>query len=312
MLGYIARRGLAGIPTLLLVYTVVFFIAHVTPGSPWDIGTNRPVEPTVKASLDAKFHLNEPIHTQYVEYLVGALHGDFGPSYRDRTQTVAEIIVRFLPVSLELGAAAMLLAIVLGLPLGALAALTRNSWLDTVIRMLSTLGISMPTYVVTSILIVVLGVGLGWVPTFGWHGAFSSSAVVPVFSLALAPLAAVIRYFRSSMLEVMHLDYVRTARAKGLRPIAVIIRHMGRNALIPVMTVAGVYASYVLVGSFFVESIAGIPGFGRYFVLAVAARDYPVIIGTTLVYAVFVVVINLVVDVSYFLLDPRVRTDRLA
>ena len=312
MLGYIARRGLAGIPTLLLVYTVVFFIAHVTPGSPWDIGTNRPVEPTVKASLDAKFHLNEPIHTQYVEYLVGALHGDLGPSYRDRTQTVAEIIVRFLPVSLELGAAAMLLAIVLGLPLGALAALTRNSWLDTVIRMLSTLGISMPTYVVTSILIVVLGVGLGWVPTFGWHGAFSSSAVVPVFSLALAPLAAVIRYFRSSMLEVMHLDYVRTARAKGLRPIAVIIRHMGRNALIPVMTVAGVYASYVLVGSFFVESIAGIPGFGRYFVLAVAARDYPVIIGTTLVYAVFVVVINLVVDVSYFLLDPRVRTDRLA
>jgi ABC-type dipeptide/oligopeptide/nickel transport system permease component len=312
MLGYIARRGLASIPTLLLVYTVVFFIAHVTPGSPWDIGTNRPVEPTVKASLDAKFHLNEPIHTQYVEYLAGALHGDLGPSYRDRTQTVAEIITRFLPVSVELGATAMLLAIVLGLPLGAIAALTRNSWIDTVIRMLSTVGISMPTYVVTSILVVVLGVGLGWVPTFGWHGAFSSSAVVPVLSLALAPLAAVVRYFRSSMLEVMHLDYVRTARAKGLRPIAVIIHHMGRNALIPVMTVAGVYSSYVLVGSFFVESIAGIPGFGRYFVLAVAARDYPVIIGTTLVYAVFVVIINLMVDVSYFLLDPRVRTGRSA
>jgi len=312
MLGYIARRGLASIPTLLLVYTVVFFIAHVTPGSPWDIGTNRPVEPTVKASLDAKFHLNEPIHKQYIEYLTGALHGDFGPSYRDRTQTVAEIIARFLPVSIELGAAAMLFAIGLGLPLGAIAALARNSWIDTVIRMLSTVGISMPTYVVASILVVVLGVGLGWVPTFGWHGAFSSSAVVPVLSLALAPLAAVVRYFRSSMLEVMHLDYVRTARAKGLRPIAVIIHHMGRNALIPVMTVAGVYSSYVLVGSFFVESIAGIPGFGRYFVLAVAARDYPVIIGTTLVYAVFVVIINLMVDVSYFLLDPRVRTGRPA
>lgn len=309
MLGYVVRRVLASVPTMLLVYTLVFFIAHVTPGSPWDIGSNRPVEPTVKATLDAKYHLNEPLHTQYVEYLLGALRGDLGPSYRDRTQNVQDIIIRFLPVSLELGAAAMLLAIVLGLPLGALAALTRHPAVDGLIRMLSTLGVSMPTYVVTSILIVVLGVELGLVPTFGWKGLFSTSAIVPVFSLALAPLAAVIRYFRSSMLEVMHLDYIRTARAKGLKPILVIVRHMGRNALIPVMTVVGVYASNVLTGSFFVESIAGIPGFGRYFVLAVAARDYPVIIGTTLVYAVFVVGINLVVDLSYFLLDPRVRMD---
>lgn len=311
MLGYVVRRALASVPTMLLVYTLVFFIAHVTPGSPWDIGSNRPVEPTVKAMLDAKYHLNEPLHTQYVDYLLGALHGDLGPSYRDRTQSVEDIIIRFLPVSLELGAAAMLLAIVLGLPLGALAALTRHPAVDGLIRTLSTFGVSMPTYVVTSILIVMLGVELGLVPTFGWKGLFSSSAIVPVFSLALAPLAAIIRYFRSSMLEVMHLDYIRTARAKGLKPILVIVHHMGRNALIPVMTVTGVYASSVLTGSFFVESIAGIPGFGRYFVLAVAARDYPVIIGTTLVYAVFVVGINLVVDLSYFLLDPRVRMDRV-
>jgi ABC-type dipeptide/oligopeptide/nickel transport system permease component len=310
MLGYFVRRTLAGIPTLLLVYTLVFFIAHVTPGSPWDAGTNRPIEPTVQASLDAKFHLNEPLHVQYFEYLIGALQGDLGPSYRDRTQTVDQIIAHFLPVSIQLGAAAMAVAILLGLPLGALAALTRHRAVDAAIRMASTLGISMPTYVVTSILIVVLGVELGWVPTFGWHGVFSTSAIVPVFSLALAPLAAVVRYFRSSMLEVKHLDYVTTARAKGLSPIAIAIRHMGRNALIPVMTVTGVYASYVLVGSFFVETIAGIPGFGRYFVLAVAARDYPVIIGTTLVYAVFVVGINLIVDLSYFVLDPRVRMDR--
>jgi ABC-type dipeptide/oligopeptide/nickel transport system permease component len=309
MLGYVVRRTLSGIPTLLVVFTLVFLIAHVTPGSPWDIGSNRPVEPTVKAMLDAKYHLNDPLTTQYFAYLWGALHGDLGPSYRDRTQTVDDIIAHFLPVSLELGAASMLLAIVLGLPLGALAALTRHPAVDGIIRMVSTLGISMPTYVVTSILIVVLGVELGLVPTFGWKGAFSVSAIVPVFSLALAPLAAVIRYFRSSMLEVMHLDYIRTARAKGLRPLAVVIRHMGRNALIPVMTVTGVYASNVLTGSFFVESIAGIPGFGRYFVLAVAARDYPVIIGTTLVYAVFVVIINLLVDLSYFLLDPRVRME---
>jgi ABC-type dipeptide/oligopeptide/nickel transport system permease component len=308
MLGFVLRRTLASLPTLLLVYTLVFLIAHVTPGSPWDIGSNRPIEPTVKASLDARYHLNEPLATQYVQYLASALKGDLGPSYRDRTQTVDEIIVRFLPVSLELGATAMLVAIILGLPLGALAALTRHPAVDSAIRVLGTLGISMPTYVVTSVLIVTLGVGLGWVPTFGWRGILSSSAIVPVFSLALAPLAAVIRYFRSSMLEVMHLDYVRTARAKGLRPAAVIVRHMGRNALIPVLTVVGVYASNVLTGSFFVESIAGIPGFGRYFVLAVAARDYPVIIGTTLVYAVFVIGINLIVDLGYVVLDPRIRT----
>ncbi|MBV9054900.1 MAG: ABC transporter permease [Hyphomicrobiales bacterium] len=308
MLGYVVKRTLASLPTLFFVYTLVFLIAHVTPGSPWDIGSNRPIEPTVKASLDARYHLNDPLTTQYVEYLASALQGDLGPSYRDRTQTVDQIIWRFLPVSLELGAAAMVVAIGFGLPLGALAALTRHRGVDSAIRMLSTLGISMPTYVVTSILIVTLGVSLGLVPTFGWRGLFSTSAIVPVFSLALAPLAAMIRYFRSSMLEVMHLDYVRTARAKGVRPINIIIRHLGRNALIPVMTVAGVYAANVLTGSFFVESIAGVPGFGRYFVLAVAARDYPVVIGTTLVYALFVITINLLVDLSYVVLDPRIRT----
>lgn len=309
MLGYIAKRVLASIPTLLLVYTMVFAIAHLTPGSPWDIGSNRPLDPVVRAALDAKYHLNDPIHKQYIDYLLGVLSGDFGPSYRDRTQSVNSIIRHFLPVSIQLGSGAMLLAVVLGLPLGALAALTKQRWVDTLIRVLSTLGISMPTYVVVSILIVLLGVELGWVPTFGWRGIFSTTAIVPVFSLALAPLAAVIRYFRSSMLEVMHLDYVRTARAKGVKPIGVVIWHMGRNALIPVVTVIGVYTSYILVGSFFVESIAGVPGFGRYFVLSVAARDYPVIIATALVYAVFVVGINLLVDLSYFILDPRVRME---
>jgi ABC-type dipeptide/oligopeptide/nickel transport system permease component len=310
MLTYLIRRILAGIPTLLLVYTMVFLIAHVTPGSPWDSSSNRPIEPEVQATLDAKYHLNDPLYVQYVDYLWAALHGDLGPSFRDRTQSVDDIVAHFLPVSLKLGGMAMLLAVLLGLPLGALAALTRHPAVDGLIRMLSTLGISMPTYVVTSVLIVTLGVALGWVPTFGWKGVFTTSSIVPVFSLALAPLAAVIRAFRTSMLEVMHLDFIRTARAKGLKPLAIIVHHMGRNALIPAVTVAGAYTSYILVGSFFVESIAGIPGFGRYFVMSIAARDYPVIISTTLIYAVFVVVINLLVDLSYFVLDPRVRVER--
>lgn len=310
MLGYIARRVLAAVPTLLLVYTMVFLIAHVTPGSPWDVGSNRPMEPSVKEALDAKFRLNQPLYVQYVDYLSGALRGDFGPSYRDQSRSVADIITTFLPVSLKLGAAALLLAIIIGLPLGALGALTTHRYIDAAIRMVSTLGTSMPTYVITSVLIVTFSVALGWLPTFGFKGIFTASAIIPVLSLALAPMAAIIRYFRTSMREVMHLDFVQTARAKGIRPIHVIVRHMGRNALIPIVTVVGGYASYVMVGSFFVESIAGIPGFGRYFVLAVAARDYPVIVGTTLVYAVFVIVFNLIVDVSYFLLDPRVRVDQ--
>jgi ABC-type dipeptide/oligopeptide/nickel transport system permease component len=304
---YAVRRALAGIPTLLLVFTLVFLIAHATPGSPWDIGSNRPIEPSIKAALDAKFHLDEPLPVQYVQYLLGALQGDLGPSYRNRTQSVTDIILHFLPVSLELGAAAMLLAILLGLPLGALAALTRGSWIDGLIRMISTLGISMPTYVVTSILIVSLGVGLGWVPTAIWHGAFSTSAIVPVFSLALAPLAAIIRYFRNSMLEVMHLDYVRTARAKGLANLRVIMAHAFRNALLPIATIIGLQLGGVFSGAVLTETIFGLAGVGRMLYEGITARDYPVIQGFTLVIAFGYVAVNLVVDLSYAFFDPRIR-----
>lgn len=309
MLWYLAQRLAATVPTLLLVYTIVFFIAHATPGSPWDVGTNRPVDPHTLAALNAKYHLNEPILQQYFGYLGGVLHGDFGPSYRDPTMSVGDIIRDFLPVSLQLGGAGMALGVIVGLILGTVAALSRGTWLDSGIRVITTVGISMPSYVVTSLLIVVLGVNLGWVPTIGWNGLFSPSSIVPVVALALAPMAAVTRYFRASMLEVMHLDFIRTARAKGLPWRIVVIRHMGRNALIPAITVIGVYTSYVLVGSFFVESIAGIPGFGRYFVLSVNARDYPVIIATALVYSLFVIAANLLVDLGYFALDPRVRPE---
>jgi ABC-type dipeptide/oligopeptide/nickel transport system permease component len=305
---YILRRILATVPTLLLVYTVVFFVAHNTPGSPWDIGTNRPLDPQVKANLDAKYHLNDPLSKQYISYLWNAMRGDFGPSYRERALTVDDLIRQFLPVSLEIGACAMAVAIAFGLVLGGLAALHRGSWLDSAVTFATTIGISLPTYAFVSILIVLLGVRLRLVPTFGWHGLLSATVIVPVASLALAPMAALARYFRSSMLDVAGMEYLRTARAKGLGNFAIISRHMARNAMIPVLTVAAVYAANIMVGSFFVESIAGIPGFGRYFVLAVQARDYPVIIGSTLIYAVFVVVMNLLVDIGYAVLDPRIRS----
>ncbi|MCD6030079.1 MAG: binding-protein-dependent transport system inner rane component, partial [Thermomicrobiales bacterium] len=293
--------------TLLLVYTVVFLIAHATPGTPWDMKSERPVPPEVEENLNRKYNLDAPLPEQYLTYLVNAVRGDFGPSYRSRSQSVSDIIREFLPVSLQLGAAAMLVAVALALPLGGLAAMRRGTWVDWVIVSLTTLGISLPSYVVASVLFVVLGVKLGWVPTIGWDGLFTPSSIVPIVGLALAPLAALTRYFRASMIEEIHRDYVRTARAKGLREGAVVRGHMARNALIPVATVAGVYFSYVLMGSFFVETIAGVPGLGRYFVISVAARDYPVIIGTTLLYAAVVMVVNILVDISYATLDPRIR-----
>ncbi len=310
MLRYIAHRAIAIVPTLLVVYTIVFFIAHATPGSPWDLISERPVPPQIQENLNRKYRLDDPLPKQYVDYLTGALQGDFGPSYRSRSQSVNDIIREFLPVSLQLGVAAMMLALIVALPLGGLAAIRRGTWVDWFIVSLTTMGISLPSYVVASVLIVLLGVKLGFVPTIGWDGLFSASSIVPVIGLALAPLAALTRYFRASMIEELHRDYVRTARAKGLTERTVVSSHMARNALIPVATVAGVYFSYVLMGSFFVETIAGVPGLGRYFVISVAARDYPVIIGTTLLYAAVVMVVNILVDVSYAVLDPRIRYGR--
>lgn len=309
MLRYVARRALAIVPTLLLVYTVVFVIAHATPGSPWDMLGERPVPKQVQENLNERYNLDKSLPEQYLTYLGNALRGDFGPSYRSRSQSVTQIIQEFLPVSLQLGAAAMVLALLIALPLGGLAALRRGTWVDWTIVSLTTLGISLPSYVVASVGIVVLGVKLGWVPTIGWNGLFTPSSVVPIVGLALAPLAALTRYFRASMIEELHRDYVRTARAKGLSEQRVVGGHMARNALIPVITVAGVYFSYVMMGSFFVETIAGVPGLGRYFVISVAARDYPVIIGTTLLYAAVVLVVNILVDISYAALDPRIHYD---
>jgi ABC-type dipeptide/oligopeptide/nickel transport system permease component len=307
MLKLLLRRIAIAIPTLLVVYTLVFAMAHATPGSPWSASSDRPVPEEVQRNLDREFHLDDPITVQYVSYLGNALRGDFGISYQNRTQSVGQIISAFLPVSLQLGIAALVLAVLVGLPLGALAALRSGGWIDGAVSVFTTLGVALPTYVITSVLIVLLGSLLGLVPTVGWDGIFSSSALVPVVALSMAPMAGVTRYFRSSMLDTLHSDYVRTARAKGIPARWIVVRHMARNALIPVITVLGVYASLVLVGSFFVETIAGVPGLGHEFVLSITQRDYPVIMGTTLLFATVVLVMNTLVDVLYMVVDPRIR-----
>ncbi|OLD08288.1 MAG: hypothetical protein AUJ09_00940 [Firmicutes bacterium 13_1_40CM_3_65_11] len=307
MRAYLLRRLLALIPTLLLIYTIVFFLMRATPGGPWDETGSRPVFPEVRENLIRKYHLNDPLWKQYVDYLAGALHGDLGPSYRQRGRTVNDIIGDFFPISLRLGLAAMTVAIGVGVPLGFLAALRQDTRVDRGLMFLAVIGISTPSFVVATVLIVVFGVYLRWVPTSGWAGLLSRQALIPVLALALWPLAAVARYARSSMLDVIRADYVRTARAKGLRELAIVIRHAAKNALIPVVTIAGVYLAFVVTGSFYVESVTGVPGLGRYLVLSISARDYPVIMGTTLLLAVIVMVVNLMVDLTYALLDPRIR-----
>ena len=306
---YLARRILLLIPSLLAVYTITFFLMHATPGGPWD-RTNKPLPAHVIARLNEKYGLDRPLGEQYVKFLYGAVrHGDLGVSYSRIGQDVKTILTSFFPVSLQLGALAMAVSMLVGVTLGILGAVKHNSWVDYLSTLVSVLGVSTPSYVVATLLIILLAVKLGWLPTGGWEGITSRRVLIPVFALSLYPTALLARYTRSSMLEVLKYDYVRTARAKGLRERAVLVKHALRNALIPVITVGGVALANVVTGSFFVESICAVPGIGRYFVNSVSARDYPVIMGTTLLYAAVVMLLNLVVDVIYVFLDPRVRYD---
>jgi ABC-type dipeptide/oligopeptide/nickel transport system permease component len=305
---YVIRRVLALIPTLLLIYTLTFFLMHSTPGGPWDTG-EKPISADVALKLKAAYGLDRPLWRQYVDFLGKAVQGDLGPSYTQRSRSVADIIRATFPVSLQLAAVATLFAIVVGIPLGILGAVKHNTPLDYSATFVSVIGISTPAYVVTSLLVLILASRLHWVPTSGWDGILSRRVIVPAVSLALYPTAVLARYTRTSMLEVLRADYVRTARAKGLRERPVLIRHCVRNALLPVVTIAGIVLADIATGSFFVETIYQVPGIGRYFVQSISGRDYPVILGTVLLLGTVVSLMNLIVDLLYPLLDPRLRSN---
>ncbi len=302
---YIIRRILVVIPTLLAIYTLAFFLMHATPGGPWDSG-EKPLPTEVQERLRAAYGLDKPIWRQYLDYLNKALHGDFGPSYSQRSRTVSDIIGDTFPVSLKLAAVAMAMAIVVGIPLGVLGAVRHNSFFDYLSTFVSIVGISTPAYVVTSLLVLVLASKLHWVPTGGWDGVFSRRVIVPGTALALYPAAVLARYTRSSMLDVLRMDYVRTARAKGLGERAVLAGHCLKNALLPVVTIAGIVLADIATGSFFVETIYQVPGVGRYFVQSISGRDYPLMLGTVLLLGFVVSLMNLIVDLLYPLLDPRI------
>ncbi|MCZ8132870.1 MAG: ABC transporter permease subunit [Steroidobacteraceae bacterium] len=304
MLQYALRRLFGAVPTLFLIVTLAFVLVRLAPGGPFD--EEQALAPEVKANLERAYGLDRPLHEQYANYLGALLRGDLGPSMRLRDFTVNELIATGLPVSLALGGMAILLAVGLGVPLGALAALRQNSAVDHAVMGVAVLGIAVPVYVVAPLLALVFGIHLGWLPVGGWSGD-ARELLLPTIALALPTLAYVARLMRGSVLEVLRLPHVRTARAKGLSPAAVLWRHALPPAFLPVLSYLGPATAAVLTGSLVVETIFGLPGMGRYLVQGALNRDYTLVLGKVIVYATLILSLNLAVDLLYGVLDPRVR-----
>jgi oligopeptide transport system permease protein len=303
MTAYFIRRLLWLVPVLLFVAAITFVLMHSVPGGPWD--RDKPLPPAAVEQLNRKYGLDQPLWEQFGRYLLGLLHGDLGVSYRQSDRPVSEVIGDGIKVSATLGGLAMLVSAVVGLPLGIVAALRRNRALDYLSVSLATLGASTPNFVLGIILIVVFASTFHLLPTIGW-GSWKQ-AIMPVLALSALPTAFLARITRASTLEVLQQDYVRTAWAKGLSVRAVVLRHVARNALIPVLTLAGPLAAALVTGSFIIESQFAIPGVGRAFVTAIFGRDYGVIMGVTLFYGLVVATANLAVDLAYAAADPRIR-----
>ncbi len=302
MFGYLIRRLLALILVLLFVALITFTLMHIAPGGPWD--RERRLDPAVEANLNAKYNLDQPLPIQFAQYVLGLLHGDLGLSFTNPGFSVQEVIGRGLGVTVQLGLLAAALAIAVGVPLGVLAALKQNSLLDYGSMFFAIIGYTTPSFVLGIFLIVLFAVHWHALPPGGWGRP--AAMILPIITLAAAPTAILARYARASMLDIRGQDYVRTARAKGLHERTVVAQHMVRNALLPVITVLGPVIAALVTGSFIVETVFRVPGIGRLYINSIFARDYPLIMGTTLLYAVAVAVFNLVVDVLYVVADPRI------
>jgi oligopeptide transport system permease protein len=305
VLKYALARLAGTLPTLFIIVTLAFVLVRLAPGGPFDEEQTLP--PEIKANLDRAYGLDRPLAEQYLHYLGRLLHGDLGPSMRLRDFTVNELIATGLPVSLSLGAAALLLAVGLGVPLGVHAALRRKRFGDHAVMGLAALGIAVPAYVTAPLLALVFGIYLKWLPVAGWERGTVRDMVLPVVALALPTLAYIARLMRASLLEVLCLPYVRTAEAKGLSPQRVLWRHALPPALLPVLSYLGPAAAAILTGSLVVETIFGLPGMGRFLVQGALNRDYTLVMGKVIVYAVLVIGLNLAVDLLQALLDPRLR-----
>jgi peptide/nickel transport system permease protein len=309
MASYLINRVIGLVIVLLVVSGVVFLLMHSVPGGPFD-EDQQPLPPAAKANILRKYGLDKPLWEQYLRYMGSALRGDFGISYQSPTETVSQLIGRTWPVSIQLGVLALLLAFTGGLTMGIVAAVRQNTWIDHIATFISTLGITVPGFVVATWLVLLLAVQLRWLPTGGWPGTGEgewTTAIMPVFTLSLGPSAIVARYTRSSMLEALHADYIVTARAKGLPERTVVLRHALRNALIPMITALGPLVPGLITGTIFVETIFRVPGLGKYFVTSIYFRDYPAIMAMLLLVAGLWSITYLLSDLLYVAADPRIR-----
>ena len=312
MLSYVIRRLLGAIPTLFIIITVAFFMMRIAPGGPFD--SQRRLPPEIEHNIKAAYDLDKPVYRQYLIYLGKLARGDLGPSYKNKDFTVTELIADGLPVSAKLGLSAIILAVAFGLTMGTIAALRQNKATDYSVMSLAMIGITIPTFVMAPILTLIFGVYgvslFGYdisLPVGGWNGGALRNMILPVIVLSLPQIAVIARLTRGSMVEVLHSNYVRTARAKGLSSIQVVVRHALRAAVLPLVSYLGPAIAGILTGSLVVEQIFGIPGIGRYFVQGALNRDYTLVLGVLIYYATFVILLNLLADILYAVLDPRVR-----
>jgi oligopeptide transport system permease protein len=303
MLGLIIKRILLAIPVLWIVASITFLLVRIVPGGPFE--GDKALPPEIVANLKAKYHLDKPVPEQYILYMDRLVHGDLGLSYKYIGRTVNDILGDAFPVSLQLGGAGLLLAICFGVPLGTIAAVRRGSAADFVAMFMSTAGISVPSFVIGALLIFTFGIWLKVLPVALWETP--RHMILPALTLAVSPAAYLARLTRASVLEILEKDWVRTARSKGLSGNKTVVKHVLRNALIPIATVLGPLTAILVTGSFVVEYMYAIPGMGRFFITAVGNRDYDLIMGTTLVFAVLLIISNTIVDIVYVILDPRMQ-----
>lgn len=303
MAKYIVKRLILAVVTIFLVATITFFLMNLVPGGPFV--AEKSISEQAQNALKEKFGLDKPLIVQYKNYMVSVFKGDFGLSLKQRGRTVSDIILSKFPVSARLGGLAVLVALILGVPLGSVAAMNRGKWIDSLIIVIATSGIAVPSFVLCTVGMYLFGVNLGWLPTFGLTSPLHY--ILPVFSLSFYPTAYIARLMRASMLDIIGQDYIRTARAKGVSQMLTLFKHALRNAVLPIITYLGPLLAYTLTGSFIVEKIFVIPGLGGQFVSSIVNRDYTVIMGTTIFLATLVIVMNTLVDIVYKLIDPRIQ-----
>lgn len=301
---YILKRILLAAVTVWVVITVTFFVMHAIPGGPF-VG-EKAVTAAVQAAMEAKYGLDKPLGEQYLTYLGDIVRLDFGPSLKSRGREVSDMIFDGMRTSFKLGIIAAFIALIFGVVFGAIAALRRNKIIDRIIMIITTAFVSMPSFIMGSLLLVVFSIKLGWLPA---NGAQKNGLILPIITLSLYPMAYITRLTRSSMLEVLGQDYIRTAKAKGVSGVKIIFGHALKNSLIPVITYFGPMLAYIVTGSLVVEQIFAVPGIGRAFVNSITGRDYPLVMGTTIILATLIVIMNLIGDIMYKIVDPRITLE---